>query len=295
MPEKPERLKGFYERLLAEKEAEKGSEGKPLPGSPVLKELEEKATPAQPGYTQDLRSLHRLISSGGPDNWASSAWFHYLKELYPSEYEELKAEHLGQGKNLQEGFRHGRAFAREELEGVNVNEDLVFCAAPHDMFWHEADVLLIAAAREVEKGALTPTEARRLLEPYRDVLPLLYSGMQKMIFDPARTGWSKEDSFPRVDEVRRNPSASAIFWYQVDDLGIRGVGFDMWLTPHPIFEVRSARALRSLRDAVAGKYKIVVKKDPDDYAGASLGLRDAIDLLDQGAIWTDKSRGTRAR
>ncbi len=295
MAEKPERPKGLYERLLAEKrllpqkEAEEESGENPpapssrVPDSLVLKELEEKANPARSGYVRDLHRLHRLISSGGPDNWASSMWFAFLKDQYPGEYGMLKEEHLGKGEALREGFRHGRAFAREELEGVNTDEDLVFCAAPYDMFWHEADVLLFAVAGDVEKGALTPSEARRLLEPYRDVLPLIYTGEQRMIFDPARNGWSEEDSFPRADEVRRNPPASAIFWYQTDDLGIRGVGFSMWATPHPIFEV-SARMLRTLRKAVAGKYRIVVKKNPDTYAGASLGLRDAIGLLDRGAL-----------
>ncbi len=294
MAEKPEGPKGLYERLVAEKrllpekKAEEESGGNPLapssrvPGSLVLKELEEKANPARSGYVRDLHGLHRLIRSGGPDNWASSMWFGFLKDQYPGEYEKLKEEHLGKGEALREGFRHGRAFAREELEGVNVDENLVFCSAPYDMFWHEADVLLFAVANEVEKGTLAPSEARRLLEPYRDVLPLIYTGEQRMIFDPARNGWSEEDSFPRADEVRRNPPASAIFWYETDDLGIRGVNF-IWATPHPIFEV-SARMLRTLRKAVAGKYKIVVKKNPDTYAGASPGLRDAIGLLDRGAL-----------
>ena len=267
MAGKPERPKGLYERLLAENEAEEESGGKPLaparvPDSPVLKELKEKAPPSRTGYVRDLHDLHRLISSGGPNNWASSMWFGFLKDRYPAEYEMLKEEHFGKGQTLREGFRHGSAFAREELQGVNVDEDLVFCAAPYDMFWHEADVLLLAAAGEVEKGALTPSKARGLLEPYRDVLPLIYTGEQRMIFDPARNGWSKEDSFPRADEVRRNPPASAIFWYETDDLGIRGVNF-IWATPHPILEV-SARALRTLRKDVAGKCRIVVKKTPDD-------------------------------
>ena len=171
---------------------------------------------------------------------------------------------------MQEGFQHGRAFVWEELKGLNVHEDLVFCenlypddapGAEYRLFLHEADVLLWALAREVERGRMAVGEAWRTWEPYRDVLPLIYTDIQKMIFDPARTGWSNESSFPRADEVRRNRPASAIFWYRADVLGITGVGFDMWLTPHPIFEVRGAHALRSLREAAAGKYKIVVKKN----------------------------------
>lgn len=282
MVDKPERSKGLYERLLEEKEGSRAEVPGPSPGPPesfVLTALEEKAAPPGPGYTRDLYSLHRLMRDGGPKNWVSSAWFHCLKKLYPSEYEKLKAEHLSQGKHLQEGFIHGRAFARGEFGGLNIDEDLMFCSSPYESFWHEADVLLLAAAREVEAGTLSPEEARRLLEPYRGVLPLLYGEVQKVIFDPARSDWSKEGSFPRADEVRRNPPASAIFWYKADGLGIPGVGLT-WATPHPIFEV-SPRALRELRRAVAGEYTIVRKNSRGTYSGDSLSLSRAITLLDR--------------
>lgn len=107
----------------------------------------------------------------------------------------------------------------------------------YESFWHEADVLLLAVAGEVESGKLTPVEARKLLEPYREVLSVLYTGEQRMIYDPRREWWSKPDSFPGPDDVRRNRPASAIFWYETDDLGIPGVGLTMWAT----------RPIRSLR------------------------------------------------
>ncbi len=141
----------------------------------------------------------------------------------------------------------------------------------YDSFWHEADVLLLAAAGEVEGGELTPAEARKLLEPYREVLSVIYTGEQRMIFDPARTGWSMEDSFPRADEVRRNRPASAIFWYETDDRGIAGVRLTMWATPHPIFEVRDKKALEALGEAVADRYKVVVKEGTYAYLPGDVG------------------------
>ncbi len=104
---------------------------------------------------------------------------------------------------------------------------VVFCADGEDygqggyvFFTHEADVMMIAAAGEVESGKLTPAEARKLLEPYREVLPPLYTGEQRMVFDPDRRGWDDPDSFPTADEVQQSPQASQIFWYEADELNI---------------------------------------------------------------------------
>ncbi len=165
-------------------------------------------------------------------------------------------------------------------------EYVVFCNQPYgeegeyESFWHEADVLLLAAAREVHSGKLTSAGARKLLEPYREVLPVLYTGEQRMIYDPRREWWSRPGLFPSTDEVRQNPPASAIFWYKADDLGIPGVGFAMWATPHPIFEVR-ADAMRPLRETVAGEYRIVVRGDVDDYAAPDRGVGQAKELIEE--------------
>ncbi len=422
------------------------SGGTQPPGSKMLRELLEKAPADRPEYAEDLSILHSLIEYGGPHNCASSMWFRFLKDHYPAEYEALKAEHLGEGKSLQEGFQRGRGFAREEIEHLDVNEDLVFCTesetgyyewfmheadvllwalgraweegdlaldglreywqpyrrhwpalyearlkewyedlwpslsgnsetpvtnafeheadvlglpgvgyfgdydasiedlcaamagsykivvkenssdydfglsprqvielfeetltnlssitsslarsgeyivfcnqpygeaadgywgeegelysgedGEYQSFWHEADVLLLAVAGEVERGELTPARARKLLEPYREVLSVIYTGEQRMIYDPRREWWSRPESFPGRDDVRRNRPASAIFWYEADDLGIPGVGLTTWATPHPFFEVRDAEALQTLREAVAGKYEVVVKEDTYKY------------------------------
>ncbi len=146
-------------------------------------------------------------------------------------------------------------------------------------FWQEADVLLLAVSGEVQRGKLTPAEARKFLEPYRKALSVIYTGEQRMIYDPRREWWSKPDSFPGTDDVRRNRPASALFWYEVDDLGIPGVGLIMWATPHPIFEVKDKKALEALGEAVAGKYKVVVKEDTYAYLHDDVGW--ALETLQQ--------------
>ncbi|MDP9477064.1 MAG: hypothetical protein M3R38_15495 [Actinomycetota bacterium] len=295
MAEKQERPRGFYERFLAEKrsleekEAEEGSGGKSLapsraPDSPVLKELEEKATPNQPGYMRDLRSLHRLIRSGGPDNWASSKWFRFLKDRYPAEYEMLKEEHLGKGKTLREGFWHGRAFAREELEGVNVDEDLVFCenlypndapVAEYHVFLHEADVLLWALAREVARGRVTAGEAWRTWEPYRRLCPHFY------------TEWEDSGWFPTEDWIIENPAATESFKDDAKKCLAAGVVAipeeERRDSPFPIggiFHVGSRAALAGLRRKLSGRYRILVREQ-GEYLGLSFGLQDVVELLNQ--------------
>ncbi|MDP9439385.1 MAG: hypothetical protein M3P49_11670 [Actinomycetota bacterium] len=54
----------------------------------------------------------------------------------------------------------------EAADGYRVEEGEPHSGADggYDSFWHEADVLLLAAAREVQSGKLTPAEARKLLE-----------------------------------------------------------------------------------------------------------------------------------
>ncbi len=140
--------------------------------------------------------------------------------------------------------RGGKTVDHADLEqgsenNARVGEYIVFCNQPYgeaadgywgeegelfddeqggeyESFWHEADVLLLAVAGEVERGELTPAEARELLKPYREVLSLIYTGEQRMIYDPRREWWSRPESFPGRDEVRRNRPASAIFWYEAD-------------------------------------------------------------------------------
>ncbi len=198
-----------------------------------------------------------------------------------------------------------RERAREFEDGEDIarsGEHVIFCNRTHgeedgywgeggelysgedgeyESFWHEADVLLLAVAGEVQSGKLTPAEARKLLKPYRKALSVIYAGEQRMIYDPCREWWSKPDSFPGTDDVRRNRPASAIFWYEADDLGIPGVGFTMWATPHPIFEVRDKEVMEALRKAVEGEYRIVVKEDVDEYRRAEGGAEWALRTIQQ--------------
>ncbi len=286
MPKKPERPKGLYERLLAEKRllgergAEEGSGGKPpapsrVPDSPVLKELEEKAIPARPGYMRDLHGLHRLIRSGGPDNWASSMWFGFLRDEYPAEYEVLKAEHLGEGKSLQEGFRHGRRVAREELEHLDVNEDLVFCVdqqgyEEYGFFMHEADVLLWALGGAVKRREFTLEQLREYWQPYRHLWPRLYEASLKE--------WN-ERLWPNLEGDYDTPVTTNFFIREARGVYIPGAGdqgrYSMW---GDIFDVSGADVLAALREGLAGSYRIILKEDLSDYT--SIGPKEAVWLFD---------------
>ncbi len=287
MTEKPERPKGLYERLLAEKrllpekEAEEESGGKPLapsrlPDSRVLKELEEKATPARPGYMRDLRSLHSLIEHGGPDNCASSMWFHFLKDHYPAEYEGLKAEHLGAGKSLQEGFRHGRRFAREELDRLDVNEDLIICLdrqgyGEYGFFMHEADVLLWALGYAVEKGDLTLDGLRECWKPYRRLWPTLY----KTDLREWEHHW-----WPSLEGDHDTPVTTAFFMREAENVNIPDAGYlgSYSMSTGAIFEVRGADTLAALREALKGSYRIASE---EDLSYTFIGPQEAMRLFEE--------------
>ncbi len=284
MAEKSERPKGLYgrlleeKRLLPEKEAEEGSEGKPLapsrlPDSRVLKELEEKAIPARPGYMRDLRSLHSLIEHGGPDNCASSMWFRSLKDQYPAEYEMLKAEHLGEGKSLQEGFRHGRRFAREQLEHLDVNEDLILFVGyeEYGFFMHEADVLLWALGCAVEKGDLTLDGLRECWQPYRRLWPTLYkANLQE---------W-EEHLWPSLEGDHDTPVTTAFFMREAENLNIPNAGYlgSYSMSTGDIFEVRGADALAALQEALRGSYRLAPEKNLNY---TSIGPQEAMRLFEE--------------
>jgi hypothetical protein len=164
---------------------------------------------------------------------------------------------------------------------------VVFCADGWDygqpgyiFFTHEADVMMIAAAGEVESGKLTPAEARELLEPYREVLPPLYTGSQQAVFDPDRISWRDPDSFPAADDVQQSPQASQIFWYEVDELGIEGVTL-VWSVPFPVLAPIRKKALEELEEAVSDEYEIVVKKDTDEFDAMGKSVEWARKLIEE--------------
>ncbi len=179
-----------------------------------------------------------------------------------------------------------------------VKKYVVFCVdgrkygqPGYDFFTHEADVMMTAAASEVERGKLTPAEARELLEPYREVLSLIYTGEQQMVFDPDRYSWNEPDSFPTAEAVVESPQASQIFWYEVDELGIEGVTL-VWSVPFPVLAPVRKKALEELREAVADEYKIVVKKDIDEFDAMGKSVEWARKLIEDAATTKD-SRQSR--
>lgn len=276
--------KGMYERLLAEAEEVRKTGGFRKIDSPVLYDLLEKAPPDQPEYTRDVKSLHGIINRGGPYNWASSAWFDCLKEVYPSEYEGLETEYLGKGGPLQPGFRHGRRFEWAELQTLDNNEDLVFCEnlypedapeAEYHMYFHEADVFLYALGHEIEGGAVTVEEAWKTWEPYRRRFPNVYDCNDPTWFPDM--DWIMESSTTPTDD----------FKHDAGRLRRTGVNFtseedrrDSLMPIGNIFNVGSREALASLREGLSGRYRILVR-DQGEYAGLDFGLRDAVELLDR--------------
>ncbi len=77
----------------------------------------------------------------------------------------------------------------------------------------------------------------------------------------------------KVDEDRRT---AQFFRYEAGELS---VGFTVWATSYPIFGVRDTNALRALREAVAGEYRIVVQGDIDDYVASDRGVDWARQLI----------------
>ncbi len=191
-----------------------------------------------------------------------------LGSLSPREYEEVR-------------LRGGAVAYRQTVRGYGANPNggdapadgryVVFCADGEDygqagyiFFTHEADVMMIAASEEVESGKLTSAEARELLEPYREVLPPLYTGEQRMVFDPDRFDWDDPDSFPTAENIQQAPQASQIFWYEADGLGIQEVFLGLGGIG-PDFSVEDEDALEELKETVSDTYKIVVKKDIEEF------------------------------
>lgn len=148
-----------------------------------------------------------------------------------------------------------------EGDDIGTKKYVVFCVdgrkygqPGYAFFMHEADVMMAAVAGEVRSGKLTPSGGREMLEPYREVLPPLYTDFQKAVFDPKRADWNDPSRFPRVEAVLASPQASQIFWYEVDELGIEGVTL-VWSVPFPVLAPVSEEALKELKEATAEERK----------------------------------------
>lgn len=138
--------------------------------------------------------------------------------------------------------------------------------------------MAVAVAGEVESGKLTPEEAREILEPYREVLPPLFSGEQRMVFDPDRFGWDTPEIFPPADEVQQSPQASQIFWYEADELGIKGVTL-RWSEPFPLLDPVSDQDLTRLRKRMPDD-RIVVKQDINEFDSMGKSVEWVRELID---------------
>lgn len=184
-------------------------------------------------------------------------------------------------------------------EGANAEAKkyVVFCADGWDygdpgyiIFTHEADVMMIAAAGEVESGKLTPAEARKILEPYREMLPSLYTDEHRPVFDPGRRSWNDPDSFPQADYVQQSLQASQIFWHEVDKLRIEGLFLELGgISPDfpledEIFSVEDKEALKKLKEKVSDKYEIVVKKAIDEFDAMGKSVEWAKKLIEEATI-----------
>jgi hypothetical protein len=159
---------------------------------------------------------------------------------------------------------------------VPQREALVFCLDQGDgrygWFWQEADVLLLGLGNAVEEGKHTVTEMREAWWPYERLWPTLYEGEPEEWWE-AWWGSLKDDLDLPV---------STGFWDEAHNLGIPSVGFlgKFSGSTDPIFEVQEGEALRALREAMAGRYRILVKDDLLKYADVS--LKEAKTLIAEG-------------
>lgn len=285
MPERSKWPQGLYERLLAERESAQVDRGEPL-DSDAPREPEEEATADQRDTVSDLSLLRDLIRAGGPGNCASSLWFSLLKDRYPSEYETLKAEHLATGNGLHEGFPHTRGFAREEIQHLRVNENLIFCVdqqgfEEYGFFMHEADVLLWALGGAVERGELTLDQLRQYWRPYRRLWPMLYEANLKE--------WN-ERLWPRLEGGDYDtPVTTNSFMRKAGGLDIPDAGYlgGHSMSTGDIFEVSGVGALAALREALKGRYRIVLRGDLSDYT--SIGPSEAMRLFEEALTSKDAS------
>ncbi len=127
-------------------------------------------------------------------------------------------------------------------------------------FTHEAEVLIYALANAVQVGTLTAQQAREMFEPYREHMPELYDPVEMEEY---------ENDFPSTDHFMDwgvAPGTSE-FWEAADELGIEGVYFNGGEHPggSPVFYVYRKEALTELQNALADRYKIVVRRDMGDY------------------------------
>ncbi len=186
---------------------------------------------------------------------------------------------------MQEGLRHKRGFAREELKHLDVNEDLIFCVdqqgyEEYGFFMHEADILLWALGYAVEEGDLTLDQMREYWQPYRPLWPTLY--------ETSLREW-KEHWWPSLEGDHDTPVTTTFFMREAANVDIPDVGYlgGYSMSTGDIFEVSGVGALAALRKALAGSYRIVLREDLSDYT--SIGPSEAMRLFEETLTSEDAS------
>jgi hypothetical protein len=155
----------------------------------------------------------------------------------------------------------------------------------YHQFMHEAEVLVYALANAVAEGKMTAEEAREEFEPYREHVPWIY--------DPEEME-EYENGFPDLDWFMNfgwGPGTSD-FYDAADASGIPGVYYNEGEHPggNPVFYIHRQEALRDLRDALSGRFKIVVRREIGEYdTSASSDPEKAKRIIEQARREPDHS------
>ncbi len=160
-----------------------------------------------------------------------------------------------------------------DLPGQDVPEE----HREYHMFMHEAEVFMLALARAVEEGKLSPEEALREWETYEAVYPMDEEFLE--VFD---------GGFPSVDwftsEWPPGPG-SENFWRAADELGVPGVVYSEG-GDHPggssYFYVEGEGTLRRVCEALKDEYKVVALDQNEYDTSTSSDLVRARRIIERG-------------
>jgi hypothetical protein len=139
-----------------------------------------------------------------------------------------------------------------------IAQNIVFCTdfqvdGGFHHFCHEADVLLGTLGKAVSNHQMTPTEARKVWEPYRSFWPAMYEEDDDEYF-PDIEG-SGMDFMPATEPFVEDACAA----------DVPGVGIPRDITPMSgvILEITDQAALDELKAKLGERYRIVVRDDGD--------------------------------
>jgi len=137
-----------------------------------------------------------------------------------------------------------------------IAQNIVFCTdfqlnSDYCHFCHEADVLLGTLGNAVREQRITPTEARKIWEPYRSFYPAMYEEDDDEYF-PDIEG-SGMDFMPATEPFVEEACAA----------DVPGVGIPMAPVGGVILEITDQAALDALQEKLGDRYRIVVRDDGD--------------------------------